>query len=83
MTLDTLIFSVGVLGALQAGYVLLKRTEARTADGPAMYESSSESFFLDTDEDKSARSMKKDFDLARAKSIMATANEFATPRTKA
>jgi hypothetical protein len=77
MTLETLIASVGVLGALQTGYVMLKNMEARTVNGPTAWAASDDDFVVESETDRAARQMKADFDLARAKSIMATASQFA------
>jgi Tfp pilus assembly protein PilV len=84
MSLETLILSVGLLGALQVAYRTLKNMEARTVTGSSAWNADGASdFFLETDEDRAARQMKKDFDLARAKGIMAMASEFAEKRANA
>ena len=84
MTLETLIASLGVLATLQLAYRALKTMEAKPVEGPSVYETSdSFSFFETSDTEKSARRMKKDFDLARAKAIMAIAEEFADRTAKA
>ena len=66
MSLETLLVSVGILGALQGTYLVLKN----------MGNSSSASY-SDTLEDRAARKMKTDFEIARAKAIMAMASEFS------
>ena len=84
MTLETLILSVGVLGALQAAWLVLKNGEARTANGPATsWVSSDESdFVIESKTDRAARRMKKDFDIARAKGIMSMVGEFGAKPMK-
>ena len=78
MSLETLIVSVGVLGSLQAAWLVLKNLEARTVNGTPAYVPSDESdFVVESKTDRAARRMKKDFDLARAKSIMGVASQFA------
>ena len=77
MTLETLIASAGLLGALQTGYLVLKNMEARTVNGAPIWSAEDNSdFVVESKTDRAARQMKKDFDLARAKSIMATASQF-------
>jgi hypothetical protein len=77
MSLETLIVSVGVLGSLQAAWLVLKNLEARTVNGTPAYVPSDESdFVVESKTDRAARRMKKDFDLARAKSIMGMVGEF-------
>ena len=77
MSLETLIVSVGVLGSLQAAWLVLKNMEARTVNGTPAYVSSDESdFVVESQTDRAARRMKKDFDLARAKSIMGMVDQF-------
>jgi hypothetical protein len=82
MTLETLLASVGVLGALQAAYLYVRTAEAKPVDGPSMWSDDSD-FVVVSDEDRAARKMKREFDIARAKSIMAMAGEFAGSPAKA
>ncbi len=85
MTLATLAACVGVLGALQALYLIVKNMEvARQTDGSSMWTTGEGAFFDESDEtERNAARMKKDFDLARAKAIMAMASHFATNKAKA
>lgn len=84
MTLETLILSVAVLGTLQIAYRALKNMEARTVNGAPAWSSPDESdFVIESETDRAARRMKKDFDLDRAKSIMAMAEQFAANQAKA
>jgi len=78
MTLETLILSVGVLGALQAAWLVLKNGEARTVNGPttAWVSTDDSDFVIESKADRAARRMKKDFDIARAKGIMSMVGEF-------
>ncbi len=77
MTLESLILSVGVLGALQAAWLVLKNGQARTVNGPTAWVSADESdFVVESETDRAAGRMKKDFDLARAKGIMAITEQF-------
>ncbi len=77
MSFETLILSVGVLGALQAAWLVLRNMEAKTVTGSPVWVSSDESDFVVASEtERAARRMKKDFDLARAKSIMAMTEQF-------
>jgi hypothetical protein len=83
MSLETLILSVGVLGALQAAWLVLKNAEARTVNGPTAWVSSDESdLVIESKTDRAARRMKKDFDLARAKGIMGMVGEFGAKPMK-
>ncbi len=81
MTFTTLIASVGVLAALQAAYLFLKSMEARTVGGPAGWSSVEDDDFDLSEDEKHAREMKKKFEIARAKAIMAMANEFASQKS--
>jgi hypothetical protein len=76
MSLETLLVSVGILGALQGAYLVLKNMEARTVTGPAMWASTQGSYHENLEARAESR-MKKDFEIARAKAIMAMAGEFA------
>jgi hypothetical protein len=77
MSLETLILSVAVLGSLQAAWLVLKNMEARTVNGTPAYVTSDESdFVVESATDRAARRMKKDFDLARAKSVMSLVEQF-------
>jgi hypothetical protein len=83
MTLETLLVSVGVLGSLQAAWLVLKNMEVRTVNGTPAYVSSDDSdFVVESATDRAARRMKKDFDLARAKSIMGMVGEFGAAPMK-
>ena len=82
MTLETLLVSVGVLGSLQAAWLVLKNLEARTVNGSTAWVQSDEDFAIESETDRSARRMKKDFDLARAKSIMGMVGEFGAEPMK-
>jgi hypothetical protein len=82
MTLETLLVSVGVLGSLQAAWLVLKNLEARTVSGSTAWVQSDEDFAIESETDRAARRMKKDFDLARAKSIMGMVGEFGAEPMK-
>ncbi len=80
MTLATLSACVGVLGALQALYLFVKNMEAaKQADGPSMWTSAGDASFdgSDDQERETERRMKKNFEIARAKAIMAMDSQFA------
>jgi hypothetical protein len=79
MTLETLILSVAALAALEIAYLVYKRTETKLAGGPSQWSTEIDafSFFEASETDKAASRMKDDFDLARAKSIMGIASQFA------
>jgi len=82
MSLETLIASVGLLAALQFGYVVLKNMGTRTVEGPTVWASDESDFVIESATDRAARRMKKDFDISRAKSIMSLAEQFAQPAMK-
>ncbi len=79
MTLETLIASLGVLGALQAAYLYVKGLEVQTTEGRSTWSDDSD-FQVESDESRMARKLRKNFDIARGKSIMAMAAEFADPK---
>ncbi len=76
MSLETLLVSFGILGALQGAYLVVKNMEARTANGPSLWSASSDAY-CETQQERAERKMKKEFEIARAKAIMAMASEFA------
>jgi hypothetical protein len=83
MSLTTLIACVGCLGALQAAYLFVKSMDAKPVDGPSSSWGVADSnFFEESEETKNARKMKKNFEIARAKAIMAMASEFAETKAK-
>ncbi len=66
MSLETLLVSVGILGALKGAYLVLKTMDTTSS---ASYGNSLEG--------RGARKVKNDFEIARAKAIMGMASEFS------
>ncbi len=77
MSLETLIACVGVIGATQALVFFVKSLEAKPAEGPSHWSGSDDSDFEESEEAAMERKAKTNFEIARAKAIMAMASEFA------
>jgi len=77
MSLENLIACVGVLGTVQALVFFVKSLQAKPAGGSALWAGSDASYGEESEEAAMERKAKKNFEIARAKAIMAMASEFA------
>ncbi len=82
MALTNLIASIGALAALQSAYVFIKGMQARAAGAPPMFACIhiEDEPWEESQDAKMARELKQDFELHRAKAIMAFAEQFADKR---